>query len=193
MSHANPPPLFASTIPWVQTRRLAATVYWKPPKQARVNASDSYRSRSLQKAGNNTVVLLQNVMNGDYNSTHQVNIFYPDGAAMDQSAQTTASSPAWKEFQSALRKAARPEWENTYAILRAKVKPGDISSATPTSIIFAITVTDGPRFMQAFDDFWGSPVIQQFPGAVYLGAEKATGIAEIGSENTVCAIPFSKG
>jgi hypothetical protein len=42
-------------------------VYWKPPKQARVNASDSYRSRSLQKAGNNTVVLLQNVVNGDYN------------------------------------------------------------------------------------------------------------------------------
>ena len=106
---------------------------------------------------------------------HQVNIFYPDGAAMDQSAQTTAASPAWKKFQSALRKAARPEWENTYAILRAKVKPGDVSSSPPTSIIFGITVTDGPRFMRAFDDFWGSPAIQEFPGAVYLGEVIAAG------------------
>ena len=121
------------------------------------------------------MVLLQNVVNGDYNSTHQVNIFYPNGAAMDQSAQTTAASPAWKKFQSALRKAARPEWENNYAILRAKVKPGDVSSSTPTSIIFAITVTDGPRFMRAFDDFWGSPAIQTFPGAVYLGEVIAAG------------------
>jgi hypothetical protein len=30
-------------------------------------------------------------------------------------------------------------------------------------------------------------------GNYYPGAEKAAGIAEIGSENTVCAIPFSKG
>lgn len=27
-------------------------------------------------------------------------------------------------------------------------------------------------------------------GSYYLGAEKATGIAEVGSENTICAIPF---
>jgi hypothetical protein len=140
-----------------------------------LEAMDAWRTSKDGKAGNNTVVLLQNVVNGDYNSTHQVNIFYPDGAAMDQSAQTTASSPAWKEFQSALRKAARPEWENTYAILRAKMKPGDISSSTPTSIIFAITVTDGARFMRAFDDFWGSPAIQEFPGAVYLGEVIAAG------------------
>ena len=29
-------------------------------------------------------------------------------------------------------------------------------------------------------------------GSYYLGAEKATGIAEVGSENTICAIPFCK-
>jgi len=140
-----------------------------------LEAMDAWRTSKDGKAGNNTVVLLQNVVNGDYNSTHQVNIFYPDGAAMDQSAQTTAASPAWKKFQSTLRKAARPEWENTYAILRAKVKPGDVSSPTPTSIVFAVTVTDGPRFMRAFDDFWGSPAIQEFPGAVYLGEVIAAG------------------
>ena len=43
------------------------------------------------------MVLLQNVVNGDYNSTHQVNIFYPDGAAMDQSAPNNRCEPSLEE------------------------------------------------------------------------------------------------
>ena len=131
-------------------------------------AMDKWRTSKTGKMAPNTVVLLQNIVNGDYKSTHGINIFYPNGAAMDSAASMYAESEDWSSFQSVFQSLVETEWENTYAILRAKANAGDVSSATPVSITYGLTVSDANTFMRAFDVMWDSEVIQDFPGAVYL-------------------------
>ena len=140
-----------------------------------VAAMEKWRSSDTGKATPNTVVLLQNLVNGDYSSTHQVNVFYTNPAAMDESARVVANDRGWRAFQNSMQKLTEPEWENAYAILRAKVRDGDVTSANPVSIIYGLTVTDAPAFMAAFDQMWGSAEIQNFPGAVYFGRNIASG------------------
>ena len=75
-----------------------------------------------------------------------------------------------------MAKLTEREWENMYSIIRAKVKEGDVSSVNPVSMVFAFTVTDPAGFMSAFDAFWNSSAVQDFPGAVYLGQTIASGM-----------------
>jgi hypothetical protein len=140
-----------------------------------VAAMDKWRNSKAGKSGPNTVVLTQNIANGDYKSTHGVNVFYPNGAAMDASMAISIGSKGWAEFQATMNKLAEPEWENMYAILRAKANEGDVSSKNPVSIIYGFTVTDPADFMVAFDTFWESSSVQNFPGNVYLGQSLASG------------------
>ena len=140
-----------------------------------LDAMNKWRSTDAGKAAPNTVVLLQNIVNGDYQSTHGVNIFYADGAAMDTSAKVLQGNKDWSEFQRTLSSLVDFEWENTYAILRAKVNEGDVSSPNPASIVYGITVTDANVFMPAFNKLWNSEAIQNFPGTVYLGTSIASG------------------
>ena len=139
-------------------------------------AMDKWRNSKTGKSAPNTVVLLQNIVNGDYESTHGVNIFYPNGASMDASMELYAGNKDWADFQKTLNSLVDFEWENTYSILRAKVKEGDVSSANRVSMIYAITVTDPAGFMKAFDKLWNSSAIQDFPGEVYLGQFIASGM-----------------
>ena len=141
-----------------------------------VAAMEKWRSSKAGQSGPNTVVLVQNVVNGEFQSTHGVNVFYQNGAAMDESAAISGSSKAWAEFQSSMDELTESEWENMYAILRAKANEGDISTANPVSIIYSFTVTDPAGFMAAFDTFWNSAAVQDFPGAVYLGQSLAAGM-----------------
>ena len=122
-----------------------------------------------------TVVLIQNLVNGDFDSTHGVNVFYQNGAAMDASAAASNGTEEWAEFQASMAELTEREWENMYSITRAKVKEGDVSSANPVSMVFAFTVNDPAGFMSAFDAFWNSSAVQDFPGAVYLGQTIASG------------------
>ena len=50
---------------------------------AMLMAMDEYRESETGEKTPNTVVLSQNIVNGDFTSTHQVNVFYPSTAAMD--------------------------------------------------------------------------------------------------------------
>ena len=100
-----------------------------------VAAMEKWRSSKAGKAGPNTVVLIQNIVNGDYDSTHGVNVFYQNGAAMDASAAASNGTQEWAEFQSSMAELTEREWENMYAILRAKVNDGDVSSPNPVSMI----------------------------------------------------------
>jgi hypothetical protein len=138
-------------------------------------AMEGWRNSKGGKAAPNTVVLLQYIVMGDYRSTHGVNIFHPNGAAMDASTKLLQGNKEWAEFQRTLSSLVEFEWENTYAILRAKANDGDVSSANPVSIVYGITVTDSATFMSAFNKLWNSAAIQEFPGAVYLGASIAAG------------------
>lgn len=140
-----------------------------------VAAMDKWRNSKAGKSGPNTVVLNQNIVNGDYKSTHAVNVFHPNGAAMDASMAISRGSKGWAEFQATMDKLAEPEWENMYSILRAKANEGDISSRNPVSITFAFTVTDPAGFMAAFDTWWETSSVQNFPGNVYLGQSLASG------------------
>ena len=54
---------------------------------------------------------------------------------MDASAELYAGSKDWSVFQGAFQSLVETEWENTYAIMRAKINAGDVSSATPVSIV----------------------------------------------------------
>ena len=154
-------------------------------------AMDKWRTSKTGKMAPNTVVLLQNIVNGDYKSTHVINIFYPNGAAMDSAASMYAESEDWSSFQSVFQSLVETEWENTYAILRAKANAGDVSSATPVSITYGLTVSDAKTFMRAFDVMWDSEVIQDFPGAVYLGQVIAQG--EIPGTHFVTFVADTRG
>ena len=138
-------------------------------------AMDKWRNSATGKNAPNTVVLLQNIVNGDYQSTHGINIFYANGAAMDAAAELYAGSKDWSAFQNAFQSLVETEWENTYAIMRAKANAGDVSSSTPVSIVYGFTVTDPAGFMSAFDKMWNSEVIQNFQGGVYFGQNIAAG------------------
>jgi len=163
--HANSGPLF-----YGQSMGFVAS-----DAPAVLAAMERWRNSKAGKAAPNTVVLLQNIVNGDYRSTHGVNIFYPNGAAMDASTKLLEGNKEWAEFQRTLFNLVEFEWENTYAILRAKANDGDVSSTNPVSIVYGITVTDSATFMSAFNKLWNSAAIQEFPGAVYLGASIAAG------------------
>ena len=140
-----------------------------------LGAMNKWRNSATGKNAPNTVVLLQNIVNGDYQSTHGINIFYANGAAMDAAAELYAGSKDWSAFQSAFQSLVETEWENTYAIMRAKANAGDVSSSNPVSIVYGFTVTDPAGFMSAFDKMWNSEVIQNFPGGVYFGQNIAAG------------------
>ena len=164
-NHANSGPLFyGQSIGFVTSDAPAVLA-----------AMDKWRSTKTGQAAPNTVVLLQNIVNGDYRSTHSVNIFYRNGAAMDASEKLLRGNKGWAEFQRTLGSLVEFEWENTYAILRAKVNEGDVSNTNPVSIVYGITVTDSAAFMLAFNKLWNSAAIQEFPGAVYLGESIAAG------------------
>lgn len=163
--HTNSGPLF-----YGQSIGIVAT-----DAPAVLAAMDKWRNSATGKNAPNTVVLLQNIVNGDYQSTHGINIFYANGAAMDAAAELYAGSKDWSAFQNAFQSLVETEWENTYAIMRAKANAGDVSSSTPVSIVYGLTVTDPAGFMSAFDKMWNSEVIQNFPGGVYFGQNIAAG------------------
>ena len=163
--HTNSGPLF-----YGQSIGIVAT-----DAPAVLAAMDKWRNSATGKNAPNTVVLLQNIVNGDYQSTHGINIFYANGAAMDAAAELYAGSEDWSAFQNAFKSLVETEWENTYAIMRAKANAGDVSSSTPVSIVYGFTVTDPAGFMSAFDKMWNSEVIQNFPGGVYFGQNIAAG------------------
>ncbi len=124
-----------------------------------LSAMDKWRNSEAGKSAPNTVVLLQNIVNGEYKSTHGINIFYPNGASMDASMKLYAGNKDWADFQKTLSSLVETEWENTYSIIRAKVKEGDVSSSNRVSMVYAITVTDPAGFMMAFDKLWDSSAI----------------------------------
>ena len=163
--HTNSGPLF-----YGQSIGIVAT-----DAPAVLAAMDKWRNSATGKNAPNTVVLLQNIVNGDYQSTHGINIFYANGAAMDAAAELYAGSKDWSAFQNAFQSLVETQWENTYAIMRAKANAGDVSSSTPVSIVYGFTVTDPAGFMSAFDKMWNSEVIQNFPGGVYFGQNIAAG------------------
>lgn len=143
-----------------------------------VAAMDAYRASPTGSKTPNTVVLSQNIVNGDYAGTHGVNVFYPTTASMDQSRAMNANSADWMTFLSAIAAVSTPEWENLFAIERAKVKtaPGDLTN--PVTMIYALSVTDGSAFMKAFNQMWDSEALNDFPGNVYFGRNIASGNVE---------------
>ena len=78
-----------------------------------LKAMDEYRASETGEKTPNTVALSQKIVNGDYASTHQVNVFYPSTAAMDQPLTLNMASTDWAGFLGKLRSASVNEWENT--------------------------------------------------------------------------------
>ncbi|MFL2536538.1 MAG: hypothetical protein ACJ0RQ_10040 [Candidatus Azotimanducaceae bacterium] len=109
-------------------------------------------------------VLVQNMVNGDYSSTHQVSVFYPTTEAMDQSFALNASSPDWSKFQGEVRASAQAEWENVYAIQMAKVKKDPTTLDNAVSIVYNMTVTDAAAYVAAFETLLASDEAKAFPG-----------------------------
>lgn len=154
-------------------------------------AMDKWQNSKTGKSTPRTVVLLQNIVNGDHKSTHYVNIFYRNGAAMDASRELVEGDKDWAEFQKTLNSLVEFEWENTYSIVRAKVKEGDVSSANRVSMHTVFTLTDPAGFMTAFDKLWNSSAIQDFPGEVYMGQAIASGMMP--GTHTVTFVADSRG
>ena len=140
-----------------------------------LKAMDEYRASETGEKTPNKVVLSQNIVNGYYTSTHQVNVFYPSTAAMDQSLTLNMASTDWANFLRKLRRASVNEWENMYTIMRAKVQKAATTMQNPISLIYTMTVKNPADFMPAFDTLWNSEAIGKFQGNVYLGRNLASG------------------
>ena len=140
-----------------------------------VAAMEEYRASPTGSKTPNTVVLSQNIVNGDYASTHGVNVFYTTTAAMDQSRAMNTNSADWMKFLTSIAAVSTSEWENMFAIERAKVKtaPGDM--VNPVTMIYALSVADGSAFMEAFNQMWDSEALNAFEGNVYFGRNIASG------------------
>jgi hypothetical protein len=117
---------------------------------AMLMAMDEHRASETGEKTPDTVVLSQNIVNGDYASTHQANVFYPSTVAMDQSLALNMTSSDWANFLGKLRKASVGEWENMYAIMRAKVQKDPATIQNPISLIYAMTVKKSSRFYASF-------------------------------------------
>jgi hypothetical protein len=142
---------------------------------AMLKAMDEYRASETGEKTPSSVVLSQNIVNGDYVSTHQVNVFCPSSAAMDQSLTLNMASTDWATFLRKLRSANVNEWENMYAIMRAKVQKDPATMQNPISLIYAMTVKNPADFMPAFDTLWSSETMSKFQGNIYLGRNLASG------------------
>ena len=131
---------------------------------AMLMAMDEYRASETGEKTPNTVVLSQNIVNGNYASTYQVNVFYPSTAAMDQSLALNMASTDWATFLGKLRGASVNERENMYAIMRAKVQKDPATMQNPISLIYTMTVKNPTDFMPAFDTLWNSEAMGKFQG-----------------------------
>ena len=140
-----------------------------------VAAMDEYRESEAGQSSPAMPVLVQNIVNGDYASTHQVSVFYPSTQAMDRSVAINSASPDWSKFQGKIRQLARPEWENVYAIQLAKVKKDPTTLDNAVSIVYAMTVTDVAEYVSAFETLLESDEVKAFPGNIYLGQNIAAG------------------
>ena len=140
-----------------------------------VTAMDEYRASKAGQKSPAMPVLVQNLVNGDYSSTHQVSVFYPSTEAMDQSLALNASSPDWRKFQGEVRASAQTEWENIYAIQMARVKKDPTTLDNAVSIVYNMTVSDSAAYMAAFETLLASDEAKAFPGNIYLGQNIASG------------------
>lgn len=140
-----------------------------------VAAMDEYRASEAGQKSPAMPVLVQNMVNGDYSSTHQVSVFYPSTEAMDQSLALNASSPDWRKFQDEVRESAQTEWENVYAIQMAKVNKDPTTLDNAVSIVYSMTVTDAAAYVEAFQTLLASDEVKAFPGNIYLGQNIASG------------------
>ncbi|MDB2449564.1 hypothetical protein N9W97_02285 [Pseudomonadales bacterium] len=140
-----------------------------------VSAMDKYRASEAGQQSPAMPVLVQNMVNGDYTSTHQVSVFYPSTDAIDQSFAINARSKDWAVFQKSIRRIATPEWENMFAILMAKVKKDPSKMTNPVSIVYSMTVKDPAEYVAAFGKLLESNEIKAFPGNIYLGQSIASG------------------
>ena len=139
-----------------------------------LKAIDEYRASEAGEKTPNTVVLSQNIVNGDYASTHQVNAFYPSTAAMDQSLTLNMAFNDWATFMGKSRSASVNEWENMCAIMRAKVQKYPTTMQNLLSLIYTMTVKNPADSMRAFDTLWNSEAMGKFQGNIYLGRNLAS-------------------
>ena len=119
---------------------------------AMLMAMNEYRASETGEKTPNTVVLSQNIVSGDYASTHQANVFYPSTVTMDQSLALNMPSTDWANFLGKLRKTSVGEWENMYAIMRAKVQKDPATIQNPISLIYAMTLKKSSIFCASFLD-----------------------------------------
>jgi hypothetical protein len=140
-----------------------------------VTAMDKYRASAAGQQSPAMPVLGQNIVNGDYASTHQISVFYPSTEAMDMSRSLNAQSEDWRAFQATLRNIATPEWENMYAIMMAKVKKDPTEMSNAVSIVYGMTVKDPAGYIAAFEKLLESDAMANFPGNIYLGQNIASG------------------
>ncbi|MEL0218412.1 MAG: hypothetical protein VXB09_12250 [Gammaproteobacteria bacterium] len=140
-----------------------------------VAAMDEYRASKAGQRSPAMPVLVQNLVNGDYSSTHQVSVFYPTTEAMDQSSALNAASPDWRKFQGEVRESAQREWENIYAIQMARVKKDPTTLDNAVSIVYNMTVKDAAAYVAAFETLLASDEAKAFPGNIYLGQNIASG------------------
>ena len=154
---------------------------------AMLMAMDDYRASETGEKTPNTVVLSQNIVNGDYDSTHQVNVFYPSTVAVGQSLTLNMVSTDWATFLGKLSNASVSECEKMYAIVRAKVQKDPATMQNSISLLYTMTVKNPADFMPAFDKLWNSEEMGKFQGNIYLGRNLPSG-------NVKCThfVPFVK-
>ena len=144
-----------------------------------VAALTKYRNSETGKASQSMVALSMNVANGEYESTHGINVFYANPAAMDATNAALAGSKDAAEFRDAMNTAAVIESENVFTMLRSVVNSEAAATNNPLSMLFGLNVTDAEAFNTALATLVDSDAAKAFPGNLYFGQTLAMGDSDV--------------
>lgn len=140
-----------------------------------VGALDSWRESETGRTSPTSVSLVRTSANGEDKTTHILDVTYPNAKTMDAVSALVADNEEWSDHQDAMNALTEPTWQAMFSVLKVKANSGDISGDNPTSVIYDFTVTDASGFLSAFNVFWNSATVQNFPGYVNFGETLSAG------------------
>lgn len=114
------------------------------------------------------MTLSQIVAGGEPGVTHTILVIYDSTAEIDEANALHAGTSDFPLLLESLRNVSERGSTVLFSLLRSNIKEGAVTSATPASWLYGLTVTDQDAFMEAFDKIWVT-VADAFPGNSFFG------------------------
>ncbi len=139
-----------------------------------VDAISKFRASATGQKNPANVSLSQVVAGGEPGVTHTILVTYDTAAEIDQSNAINAASRDFAQAVETMQSASERRGTVLFSLLRRNIKEGAVTSSTPVSWLYALTVTDQEAFMEAFDKIWAATAAA-FPGNAFFGEALVNG------------------